>query len=67
MTLDDWMTENNVTADYLATELGVTAAAVRLWRRGLRVPRTNILANIRQVTGLAVQPEDFVKVKAPVA
>lgn len=46
-------------AHELAERLGVSAEAVRLWSRGKRTPRPEMMRKIFEVTDGAVTPNDF--------
>lgn len=56
--LEAWRRANDMTLDQLGAALGVTPEAAGRYCRG-RIPRPAIMEKVYQVTGGAVQPNDF--------
>lgn len=58
--LDTWLKASGLTHEQFAKMIGVSQAAVSLYRTGQRLPRRPILRAIATATGGAVMPNDFV-------
>lgn len=58
MHLKDYLASNGGAQD-MAEKLGVTAAAVRMWAAGQRIPGRDYMVRIVEITGGQVQPNDF--------
>ncbi len=59
MTLDDWLSNNKVSAEQFGRSLGVTGEAVRNWRSGKRFPETMHVEAIIKATNGAVTANDL--------
>lgn len=59
--LDTWLKASGLTHEQFAKMIGVSQAAVSLYRTGKRQPRRPILRAIAAATGGAVMPNDFVE------
>ena len=59
MKLSDYLAQNDFATKTFAARLNVTDEAVRLWATGGAIPRKNVMADIVEATGGAVQPNDF--------
>lgn len=61
MKLSEWFErpETGLTPKELAAALKVTEEAVRLWTKGGRIPRPELMRQIETITGGQVQPNDF--------
>lgn len=59
MRLAEYMKANNVSDADLAAYLGRSEGAVRKWRWGQRLPRREVMVQIQEFTGGAVNPVDF--------
>jgi len=59
MQLTAWMEREGITPAEFGERIGRTAAAVRFYRRGLRMPRPEVMAAIQRETGGEVGPPDF--------
>lgn len=64
MTLAQWMTENAMTPERLAAELGVHWATIYKWRARTAFPRVAQLAALERVTEGKVTARDFMPVEA---
>lgn len=54
MTLNKWLTDNGMSILALAEKLDCSIYAIRKWLRKERIPRPDMQAKIRRVTGGAV-------------
>jgi len=63
MTLDDWMSEQKLTAEELGKTLDCSGQAVRRYRSGERMPDTEMAEKIIDVSGGAVTIEDMHKAR----
>lgn len=63
MTLSDWMTAKNISADELSRVLGDGASifGIRKWLQGQRVPRKAMQLKIRKLTKGSVTPNDWIQ------
>lgn len=59
MILGTWMRTEKLTDEAMASRVGVTASAIRKYRRGERIPGTRIMASIVEATGGQVTANDF--------
>jgi transcriptional regulator with XRE-family HTH domain len=59
MTLDQYLKDKNVSTRDFAKDIDVTTEAVRLYRRGLRFPRLEVLRSIMTATNGRVTANDF--------
>ncbi len=58
MHLREYLAANGSAQD-MAGKLGVTAAAVRMWAAGQRIPGRDHMLKIVEITQGQVQPNDF--------
>jgi len=59
MNLQDFMRSKDMTDQQFANYIGVTRVAVTMYRNGDRIPKKEIMQNIRDFTKGKVQPNDF--------
>lgn len=59
MTLGEYLTNNAISAATFAASVGCSSEAVRLWSKGLRVPRSESIRKISELTHGAVRPADW--------
>ena len=59
MKLSLWMKKNNISDNKLARLLGVGGPAVWKWRKGIRLPREDLMRKIFDITQESVTPNDF--------
>lgn len=59
MTLNDWMITREKTNAELASAIGVTRQALSRYRLGLRMPRPEVIAKIKDATNGEVTATDF--------
>ncbi len=59
MTLKEFLKNNHVSIEDFAREMGLSYAAVRQYANAGRVPTPKVMRKIINVTGGAVQPNDF--------
>lgn len=59
MRLEKYIKDNKIDREDLASDLGVTVAAVSLWILGKRVPRKAMIGKIEAVTNGKVKARDF--------
>lgn len=59
MNLADYLTQHDVKVPAFASRIGVSSQALHRYLDGDRRPKPHILERIHQVTGGAVQPNDF--------
>lgn len=59
MTLSEWMTEKNVSAEQLADQVGVHWATIYKWRARTAFPRVQQLAALERLTEGKVTARDF--------
>ena len=59
MNLQDFMRSKDMTDQQFADYIGVTRVAVTMYRNGDRIPKKEIMQNIRDFTKGKVQPNDF--------
>lgn len=64
MKLVDYLERADITPQEFAAQIGVSAEAVRLYIRGERRPRSQILQAIQSKTDGAVTPNDFYPAEA---
>lgn len=60
MQLKDYLSENNLTQQKFADQIGVTQATVARWAGGVQFPDPIFLKKIETVTGGKVTPSDMV-------
>lgn len=60
MRLGDWMAQEHISQDELATKLGCDRSTVTRYVGGKRRPRAGMMRRIRSVTNGAVTANDFV-------
>lgn len=59
MKLNEYLKNNCLTNGMFAETLGISAEAVRRYRRGIRIPSADMMLRIVEVTGGEVTPNDF--------
>tara|TARA_R110001606_G_scaffold200640_3_gene348558 strand:- start:2862 stop:3074 length:213 start_codon:yes stop_codon:yes gene_type:complete len=59
MKLQDFIRSKDMTDQQFANYIGVTRVAVTMYRNGDRIPKKEIMQNIRDFTKGKVQPNDF--------
>ena len=59
MKLQDFIRSKDMTDQQFADYIGVTRVAVTMYRNGDRIPKKEIMQNIRDFTKGKVQPNDF--------
>ena len=67
MELRRYLKENGITNHQFAVLVDASPDAVRKWRYGERVPRPEHLVRIREATGGAVTPNDFLPASSEAA
>lgn len=68
MKLSDYMREHDLDPEEMAAIIGgVSVSGVRKWANGERVPRVEQMRRIVDVTGGAVEPNDFILTSAEAA
>jgi transcriptional regulator with XRE-family HTH domain len=60
MTLSAYMSLRSFTAATMAELIGCSEGAIRKWQYGERIPGTENLIRIREITDGAVCPDDFI-------
>lgn len=65
MTLSDYIYTHNLTPKELRLILGISKSAMSLYLRHKRIPRSDILERITQITDGAVTREDFLDKETP--
>lgn len=63
MTLDHWLTSQNLSAEKFGETLGCSGQAVRYWRSGARSPDADVVARIVAATGGAVTVDDMHEIR----
>lgn len=64
MKLSEWMERERITAAQFSARIGVSRDAVHKWMQGQRVPRSEPLKRIYNLTRGTVTPSDFVDLGA---
>lgn len=65
MKLAQYLTEQNISPEQFAADLGgLSASGVRKWLYGERVPRPDQMRKIAELTGGRVEPNDFILAEA---
>jgi hypothetical protein len=59
MKLNEWLTLSGMPAGAFAAKVKVSATSLGRYRRGERVPKTQVMRRIIELTGGAVTPDDF--------
>lgn len=62
MTLNKWLVDNDISITTLAKHLDCSIYAIRKWLRKERIPRPDMQAKIRKVTGGAVDGNVWLEV-----
>lgn len=65
MTLEQYLSERNIKPSAFAAEIGVAASTITRIMNGERSPGLELLALIRDKTGGAVTPNDFLPPLTP--
>lgn len=60
MTLSEYLEIEDLSNEQFARRVGVTRPAVSFWRRGIRLPRLELMRRIEDITEGAVKPADWV-------
>lgn len=60
MKLAQYITDNNISIEQFAADMGGSVSGIRKWMYGERVPRPDQMRKIAEMTGGAVQPNDFI-------
>lgn len=59
MTLNQYLIKHQLTSPAFAKNIGASVSAVRKWRQGLRIPRTEMMKKITRVTRGKVPPASW--------
>ncbi len=65
MTLDEYLSQNDIRNSSFAALIGVSSEAVRRYRDGERIPRPKQMTAIEQATDGAVRANDFFNSRIP--